>query len=45
MRQASLSRSSVWARGLLYALLTFVVAAIAFILAKTIIDGWDEVVP
>jgi len=44
MRQASLSRSSVWARGLLYALLTFVVAAIAFILAKTIIDGWDEVV-
>ena len=44
MLQAMLAKSATWTRGLLRLVLAGVVALVGFILAKIIIDGWDEIV-
>lgn len=43
MLQALRSRSANWGRSLLRMLLALVVATIGLVLAKIIVDGWDEI--
>lgn len=43
MLQGQLSKSTTLARNLLRAFLALLVIAVAFVLAKILVDGWDEV--